>query len=427
MSTPTMQLGSGALSTVKVARQPILSAGPGHPVVGYELLFSDSGSLFGAFTDVDDFRATSEVVSHSVLTLGVETVVGDSQAFVRFPRAQIVDGTPLMLPPTQSAIELGRDSWAARDVAGIVERCRAYQERGYQIVLSDYFPTTSSAPLLQVADLVKIDLNGRTPEQILETVGPIAHGGTRVVALNVDTEEHLADVTAAGVDLLQGYFFSTPSVVEGRELPGFKLAYLHLLRRAYAPDVDFADLADAIKTDVALTYKLLRYVNSAYFGLRGRIESVERALVMLGLSHVQRWVSVATVSGLSDPRPQELAVLCATRARFCEALGEQLDVAAPHDCFTLGMFSLLDVMLGKPMDVALSDIPVSDDVGNALRGQPGNLTDLLDVTVAYERGRWDVVARLAEAHGWDEADLIRIYIDAIEWSRDFFGGATGGA
>ena len=419
-----MQLGTGSLSTVKVARQPILSAGPGHPVVGYELLFSDSGSLFGAFADVDDFRATSEVLSHSVLTLGVDAVVGDAQAFVRFPRAQIVDGTPLMLPPTQSAIELGRDAWAGRDVTGIVERCRSYQERGYEIVLSDYFPTTSSAPLLEVADFVKIDLNGRTPEQIAEAVAPLTAAGTRVVALGVDTEEHLADVLAAGVDLLQGYFFSSPTVVEGRELPGFKLAYLHLLRKAYAPDVDFADLAAAVKTDVALTYKLLRYVNSAYFGLRGRIESVERALVMLGLSHVQRWVSVATVSGLSDPRPQELAVLCATRARFCESLGEQLAVADDHDCFTLGMFSLLDVMLGKPMETALADIPVSDGVRGALLGKPGVLTDLLDITVAYERGRWEVVARLAEANGWDEADLIRVYIDAIEWSRDFFGGAT---
>ncbi len=176
---------------------------------------------------------------------------------------------------------------------------------------------------------------------------------------------------------------------------------------------------------MALSYKLLKYINSAHFGLRGRVESVQRALTMLGLLHLRSWVGVATVSGLVDTRPQELAALCATRARFCESLGRRLGLATPHECFSLGMFSLLDVLLGTTLEEALVQVPLSDQVRAALHGEPGDLADLLVIVVAYERGQWNTVARLSASHGWSETELIGSYIEAIEWSRDFFGTAVG--
>lgn len=420
MSTSTLELGTGALATVQVARRPILAAAAGHTLLGYQLLFSDTGGLFSAFADVDEFRATTEVLSHSVLTLGVGNVVGPAMAFVRFPRAQIVDAAPLILPPDQSAVELGPDSWASRDGA-VLEHCQHLKELGYGLVLSDYRPLAVAEPMLALADYVKVDLTSRTPADASGLVAALQAAGVQVIAIGVDEDADRAHAVAAGADYLEGFFFSRPAVVEGRELPGFKLAYLQLLRKAYAVDVDFPELASIIKSDVALSYKLLRFVNSAHFGLRGRIESIEKALVMLGVDNVRRWVSVATVSGLSESRPQELAVLCATRARFCESLGRKLDVATPHDCFSLGMFSLLDVMLGTTMQQALADVPIDQSVAGALSGEPGQLADLLDVVIAYERGKWDVVSHVARDHEWPETELIGLYIDAIEWSRDFFG------
>lgn len=419
--TESLQLGTGALATVQVARKPILSADMDHSLVGYELIFSDTGGLFSAFADADEQKAASEVVSHSVLTLGVDAVVGDALAFMRFPKAQLVDATPMLLPPGQSVIEVGRDTWATGDQEAIAKVLTQYIDAGYRIALSDFFWTTNSEPLLALADYVTLDLALKDHAQITSLLEVVRQYRARTIATGVDTATERDRVVAAGVDYVQGFFFSAPNIVEGRELPGFKLAYLQLLRKAYEPQVDFAELAKIIKTDVGLSFKLLRYVNSAHFGLRGRIESLEKALVMLGTDNVRRWVSVATVSGLSAPGPVELAILCATRGRFCESLGVKLGMATPHECFSVGMFSLLDVMLGKSLDDALADVAMADEVMGALRGEDGALADLLRVVVAYERGRWDDVTRLAQQRGWPEPELIGHYIDAIEWARDFFG------
>ncbi|CAN5378465.1 HDOD domain-containing protein [soil metagenome] len=424
ITNSTIELGSDAIATVQVARQPILGAGPRHQLLGYQLLFSDTGGLFDAFDEVDDQRATTEVLGHTVLTLGIDSVVGNHLAFVTFPRQQVIEYVPLVLPPAQSVIQLGRDAWAEGDTEVVASRCAEYRRLGYRITLTDFVPHLADSPLLSHADFVSLDVVGQSEAQLRAAVAAASPHDAEVIAAGVDTAAHRDLAVAAGVDHLHGYFFSAPHVVAGRDLPGFKLAYLQLLRAAYREDVDFDELAEIIKQDVALSYKLLKFINSAHFGLRGRIESVQRALTMLGLQQIRSWVGVATVSGLVDPRPQELAVLAATRARFCEALGRRLRLATPHECFSLGMFSLLDVLLGTTLEEALADVPLTDAVRDALHGEPGPLADLLVVVVAYERGQWDTVTRLSGLHGWSETELIGSYIDAIEWSRDFFGSVA---
>jgi c-di-GMP phosphodiesterase len=421
ITNSTLELGHGTIATVQVARQPILSVGDGHPLLGYQLLFSDSGGLFDAFTDVDDQRATTEVLGHTVLTLGVDSVVGTSLAFVTFPRSQLFEHVPLVLPPSQSVIQVGPDCWAggSAEVHALLDE---YRSNGYRTCLDGFDGSPSAVELLTVADYVSVPVGARSVDSLTPLVQAARAGGAEVIASDVDTDAQREQAIAAGASHLQGFFFSAPHVIAGRELPGFKLAYLQLLRAVYADDVDFDGLAAIIKQDVALSYKLLKYVNSAHFGLRGRIDSVQRALTLLGLRQIRSWVGVATVSGLVDPRPQELAVLAATRARFCEALGHRLSMASPHDCFSLGMFSLIHVLLGTTVEDALADIPLSDQVDEALHGGEGLLLDLLTVVVAYERGQWDTVARLSASHGWPETELIGSYIEAIEWARGFFGG-----
>lgn len=410
-----------ASPTVRVSRQPILGIGETQDVHGYELQFSDGGGLFDAFADVDDERATTEVLGHTVLTLGLDRVVGDGFAFIRFPRQQVIEQAPLMLPPEKAVVQLGPDAWGEGDRQAVADACAQLKAAGYRICLTEFAWDPAVEPVLAHADYIAIDVRGRSEIQLVAAIRVVRQKGAAIVATHVDDEERRDLVVRAGAEYVQGFYFAAPGVVEGRELPGFKLTYLQLLRAAYTSDPDFEEIADIVKRDVSLSYKLLKYVNSAHFGLRGEITSVRHALTMLGQKQMRSWVGVATVSGMVHPRTQELAVLCATRARFCESLGERLGVASPHECFSVGMFSLLDVMLGKTVDEVLLEVPVSDAVAQSLRGEPGTMTDLLGVIVAYERGDWDTVSQLCAGSGWPEADLIGLYIDAIEWSRDFFG------
>ncbi len=416
----TIDLGMGAIATVQVARQPILSTADGQHLLGYELQFSDTGGLFDLFADVDEQRATSEVVGHTVLTLGIERVVGTRLAFVRFPLSQVLDQSPSILPPAQSVIQLGADTWASGN-AQAIQTCAHYRSQGYRISLTEFRSEPSAEPFLEMADFISLDISGRSQIQLTAALKVMRRHGASVIATHVDEESQRDLVALAGADYVQGFYFSAPGVVAGRELPGFKLSYLQLMRAAFNDEADFDELAEIIKRDVSLSYKLLKFVNSAHFGARSEITSVLHALTMLGLKQVRSWVGVATVSGMVHPRTQELAVLASTRARFCESLGIRLHVASPHDCFSVGMFSLLDVLLGQTMVEVLDGVPVSTGVSAALLGEPHALSDLLSIVVAYERGNWSTVSELCHRRGWPENDLIGLYIDAIEWSRDFFG------
>lgn len=418
--SPDAATPAATAQIVQVARQPILAADDTHELLGYELRFRDN-SLFGAFADVDDSQATSEVVSHALLTLGIDRVVGDSKAFIAFPHRLLLDRTPLVLPSNKTILAVGPDAYREHPAGDVAATLAAYAERGYEVALKDFRYAPGIEPVLDIADYVKIDLASHSETARGVLLPMLRRHDLRVVAVNIDNEEARDVMVASGADYVEGFFFSEPRIVEGAELPGFKVAYLQLMRKAYSLDVDFDELAEIVKSDVALSYKLLRYINSAAMGVRQEVDSVTRALTLLGVDQIRRWVGLATVSGLVDPRPRELAVLCATRARFCEHLGERLRVASSHNAFSLGMFSLLPAMLGRTMAESLADVSVSDDVAAALHGASSPLRDLLDACIAYERGDWDRVSQLSADRGWPETELIGAYLQALEWARDFFG------
>lgn len=173
---------------------------------------------------------------------------------------------------------------------------------------------------------------------------------------------------------------------------------------------------------MSLTYKLLRYVNSASVGVRGEVESVRSALVLLGGEAVLRWVCMATVSGLMSDKAEELAVVCATRAHFCESLGPVVGLpGASQDLVATGMFSAIDALLDVPLEHVLADLPLAADVRAAILGADNALGRVLRVVTAYERGDWDGVAACAAGLSICEVDLIGRYLDAVEWSRAIFG------
>lgn len=174
---------------------------------------------------------------------------------------------------------------------------------------------------------------------------------------------------AAGATHVQGDFYVRPDVVDARKITGVKRSYVDVLREASAAEVDYERLAASIKRDVSLTYKLLRYVNSASIGVRGEMESVRSALVLLGGEAVLRWVCMATVSGLMSDKAEELAVVCATCAHFCEPLGPVVGLpGASQDLFATGMFSAIDALLDVPLEQALADLPLAADVRAAILG-----------------------------------------------------------
>jgi c-di-GMP-related signal transduction protein len=220
-----------------------------------------------------------------------------------------------------------------------------------------------------------------------------------------------------GYSLFQGYFFCRPEIMQHRKLPSFKLAYLELLRAATAPEFDIQELALKIKHEATLTFRLLRYLNSAAFGLRSEIRSVAHALSLLGERELRKWIAVVSVGVLADGKPDELMTVPLIRGRFCELLAPLAGMPAhANDLFLMGLLSVMDAILDQPLDSILAELPVRAEIKEALQARTGLYWQLLDLAIAHERADWEKVSALVSERRMKEEQVSALYVAAVDWS-----------
>jgi len=252
-----------------------------------------------------------------------------------------------------------------------------------------------------------------------EIVSRYAGKNIRMLAEKVETQEEFAAGVQFGYSLFQGYFFCRPEMMQHRSLPSSKLAYLELLRAATAPEFDVQELALKIKHEPSLTFRLLRYLNSAAFGLSSEIHSVAHALSLLGERELRKWIAVVSVGVLADGKPDELMTVPLVRGRFCELLAPLAGMAGhANDLFLMGLLSVMDAILDQPLDSILAELPVRKEIKDALQAQTGLYWQLLEMATAHERADWQKVSALVLETGMKEEQVSSLYISAVDWSTD---------
>jgi len=246
-------------------------------------------------------------------------------------------------------------------------------------------------------------------------------GNAKVIAEKVESAEAFKEAKGAGFTLFQGYYFCRPITCRATALPQRKLAYLQLLAALRQPNVGVREIEEIVKHDMSLSYRVLRCVNSAAFGLRSEVTSIRQALVMIGIAPIRKWVSVWSIAGLTSGGTSELATVSLLRARCCELLGEKLGGrVADSEMFLLGLCSLLDAILDKPLAEAIADLPLSAAARAAVLGTDRNTARcVLDGVVAFENGLWDEAALAVHSAGLSPAMLAEAYSGALRWAREF--------
>lgn len=396
---------------VFVARQPILDRA--RRTDGYELLFR-SGTA-NQFDGTSGDQASLNVLDVSFFTLGLPAITGGKRAFVNFTRDTLMRGYATILPRHQVVVEILETVEPDDDV---VEACRVLKQAGHTIALDDFVPGGAGERLVPFADIVKVDFERSGPAARARLASELRARGVALLAEKVETEHEFAEGVAAGYSYFQGYFLSRPVIVSGPSVPAAKLSLLQLLHEIHRPGADLAAIEQVIKREVALTYKLLTYINSVAFGFRRRIETVGHALAMLGEVGVKKWASVAALSGLGIDKPFELVVTSVSRARFCELLAAAAGLQhRAADAFLMGLFSMMDALLGRPLAEVVGLLPVADDVRGALSGESNALRQLLDLAVAYERGHWAAVAAQSAALSVQDGALSEMYLQAVAWGN----------
>jgi c-di-GMP-related signal transduction protein len=403
-------------AAIYLARQPIFDAYM--QVHAYELLYRATAE--NRFVGAPGDLATSSVIAHTFLSVGFENVTGGKLAFINFPRQLILDDVALALPRDRVAVEVLEDVQPDPEIIAAIGRLKS---AGYTVALDDFVLLTPEyEPLLALADVVKVDWRSSSPDQQETLARRCAEQGPHMLAEKVETEAEFERALTLGCRYFQGFFFARPQMVSAQEVPGFKLNYLRLLKQIQAPRLDYDAIERIIKAEGALLHWLLRCVNSAAFGFRSKINSIRHAIVALGESELRKWVSVFCIAGMGEDRPRELLVQSFVRASFCEQLSA-ISRQSKHqtEAFLVGMLSILDAILARPLSDLVDELPLSPETRSALLFGSGPLAPILSCALAYERAEWDAVNQFARQLRMTGQQVAAAYLDSLDKAEQIFG------
>lgn len=399
---------------VFIARQPILDKSG--RVFGYELLHRNS-SVAGPEQSEADERATARVLTDGLLAIGFDALTGGRKALIHVNRQFLLDGVPAVLPPGSVTLGLAPD--VVPDAA-VIDACDGLRNAGYSLAIDHFTLEGGNDELLALVDYVRIDFSKASTTAARARLLPAGvPADIALVATKLDSAAQFQEALAEGYHYFQGTFFGQPVVKEGRSIPAHQITQLRLLQALNDPNLSVHQIADLIKPDPSMCYRVLRAVNSAQFALQKEVSSISEALVLLGRDTVKRWVSLWSLAALGDKTNPELLTTATVRARCCEQLGDSTgrdDVAAQG--FLLGLCSMLDAILERPMPAIVAELPLPVPIRSALLGEDNKLRRLLGCALAYERGEWDEAIELAEAAGLNPTVLARMYASALQWAHE---------
>lgn len=388
---------------VFVGRQPIFDQAL--DVVAYELLFRSNATNWADITDGE--YATSQVVHNAFMEIGLESLVGSKRAFINLTRDFILQDYTAVFPADRVVLEVLENIVVD---AELIEAIRALSHQGYMIALDDFVFDEHLRPLVEVADIIKVDVLTLERSALRQQVVRLRQYDVKLLAEKVETRDDLAYCQELGFDYFQGYFLCEPDIVTGQRSPANCLAVLRLLAKLQEAETTLDQLEAIIRQDVSLSFKLLRLVNVDP-SLPHQIDSIHQALLRLGTKFITSWASLIMLADIGD-KPHELMVTAMIRGKMCELLADSQRLPDRERFFTVGLFSVLDAMLDSPMTDIVASLPLTEDVAQALLSHEGVLGTTLRSVLAYERSNWETIREL----GFDRWVVGEAYVQALVWA-----------
>jgi len=373
-------------------------------VFAYELLYRDGRADRAVFPDA--LSATSQVMLNAFMEIGIDTLVGEHRAFINLPQNFFRNTPSIPFDHHQVVLELLEDLEVDAHLIAVV---RDLKRQGYTIAIDDYLFEDKWEPLLDLVDIIKVEIPGLSEEQLRARVAGLKTRNVGLLAEKIETHAVFELCKSLGFNYFQGYFFSRPRIVQGRKLDDNHMVILRLLEKLNDPNAGVEEIEQLISQDAGLSFKVLRFINSAAMGLPRKVDSIQRAIVLMGLNRIRSWASLITLTGIRG-KPTELMVMSLIRARLCESLLRETGRSAPETGFTIGLFSLLDAMLDQPLTVILKQVPLSEEVRAAITRLEGPGGEALRCAIAYENQDWDAIGY----RGIGAEQLQDIYLDAIQ-------------
>ena len=390
-----------------VARQPILDRSQN--VFGYELLFRNGVE--------DYFNADPELAARSTLDssllYGINMLCDRRRAFVNCTCEVLFKDLITLLPPHQTVAEI-LETVEPED--RVIAACKRLKAAGYLIALDDFAPNDPRIPLVEFADIIKVDIRATRPEERAGMMRRFGSPACKMLAEKLETPHEYRQARDMGFVYFQGYFFCRPEIVIGREVPASRLHYIRLLEMVSRREMDMRELEKMLKQEASICYRLLRYLNSPLFGFPLEIKSIRHAIAVLGEREMRRWIRLVVTVGAAEQRCSELVLMGLARARFCELLSNQLQ--SNTDLFLLGLLSIMDAILEVSMEVLLEQLPVERETKTALLGQNSSLRPLYQLMLAQESGEWSQSSALAKQLKLPDEEVASTWWQALQWAQE---------
>ncbi len=344
---------------------------------------------------------------------------GDLRALVNFSEKSIQELFPYALPARATVAQVPE---TLLEPGATLDRLKRMRDDGYRIAIDDFESLPGAEALFALADMLIVDMLDKTPGQLAVLAKHGLAAGKTLLAKRVESSGRFDLARSLGFTLFQGYHFMRPEVIPGRKLTSNELSRFKLLRVIESDEPNYDETVQIIQADVGVSHRLLLYLNSPALGLPTKIASIRQASLLMGWKLLRNWLRLIVLTDMaSGDHSRELAFLSLVRARFLEQVAGEADTALPGEsCFLLGLFSLLDAMLGLPMAEVMKLLPLNKPIKAALCEGKGALARWLDVVDCFEQARWtelDAVLAQVVASQKLAADS---YAQALLWANEFF-------
>jgi EAL and modified HD-GYP domain-containing signal transduction protein len=395
------------------ARQPILDKNKN--LFAYELLFRDS--VENVFPDIDGDEATSKMIEASQFNMGISGFTGSKPAFINFTLDTLSKGYPEMIAPDEVVVEILETVKPGKKLLAI---CKKLHEEGYTIALDDYEHQKVWLHFYPFIKIIKIDIQQSTTENINDVCSAVKNfPHIKLLAEKVETHDEYNHMLELGFDYFQGYFFAKPEMIKTKSLSPSQIAMAELLYETSKTDLDLNNITKVFERDVSLSYKLLRYANSAIFKRRNEISTIKQALVILGSGELKRFIGLMFAVTANPNKPSELINLAMTRAKFCELVVHnsnlQLDISI---AFLTGLLSMIDAILDEEMATVLEKLPLSQEIKEPLLTEKGLMAAIIKLIELIEQANWDKTNIVIEKLKLDKDNVVEYYNQSLAWADE---------
>ncbi|GEA09200.1 diguanylate cyclase [Alteromonas sp. KUL42] len=392
-----------------IARQPILDAGKS--VFAYELLFRDGKN--GSYPIHDEKK--SKYIAEQFHPLGLDDICGEKSSFITFSSETLISRFPTTLNPDRVIVELADPT---DNTVALFEACQHIKQMGFKLAIDDPMMVGTQHDIFPLIDIVKVDVSKTRFDTIEKQISRYHDANVKLVAEQVNTQDNFSICVDLGFDLFQGYFFSQPEARILRELPASKMNVVDLMGESSNPSFDIKRISEIIERDATLSFLLLKFINNPTINKRYKITSLKHALNYMGEVEIKKFIALLSLTNLGDEKPLEIIHMSLVRAKFFDLLAERRGLKNnPPIAFLVGLFSLLEGLLDQSMTDIVKQLPLSDEVNDALLGKNIEMNNYMTLVRSLESALWLNVIKQAKILNIDQKQLHVLYNQAIVWGN----------